>query len=52
VSTAELTEYVDAYNAFNRELNERYGWVSDCMAVGPPSVDCKDGRCVAPAPGS
>lgn len=45
VSTAKLTEYVDAYNAFNRELNEKYGWVSDCMVVGPPSVECREGRC-------
>lgn len=47
VSTEKLTEYVDAYNAFNRRLNEKYGWISDCMVVSPPQVECRDGRCQA-----
>jgi hypothetical protein len=46
VST-ELAKYVDAYNAFNRELNSRYGFISDCGLVTPPAVMCRDGRCVA-----
>lgn len=45
VSTQKLTEYVNAYNEFNRELNQKYGWVSDCSVVSPPQVGCVDGRC-------
>lgn len=41
-----LVGKVHAYNAFERVLNGRHGWCSDCMAVGPPQVGCRDGVCV------
>ncbi len=44
---ADLADLVDAYNKFNGVLNERYGWMSDCMVVMPPNIDCVEGRCVA-----
>jgi len=47
VSEAVLAERIASYNAFNRELNEKYGWVSDCMVVTPPPVECREGRCGA-----
>ena len=47
VDSLALAGMVDAYNKFNRVLNERYGWMSDCMVVMPPEIDCLEGRCVA-----
>lgn len=49
VSTEKLTKYVNAYNAYNRELNETYGWASDCGVASPPAVECRDGKCQAVA---
>ena len=47
VDTLKLAGLVDAYFKFNSVLNERHGWVSDCMVVMPPNIDCVEGRCVA-----
>lgn len=46
VDSTALADLVDDYNKFNRTLNQRYGWNSDCMVVMPPNVDCVEGRCV------
>jgi hypothetical protein len=43
---ATLTRKVDEYNRFEAEVNQRYGRVSDCMAVLPPRVGCVGGACV------
>lgn len=47
VDTLQLAGMVEAYFKFNRVLNERHGWMSDCMVVMPPNIDCVEGRCVA-----
>ncbi|MCK9997450.1 MAG: hypothetical protein KAH56_14340 [Candidatus Krumholzibacteria bacterium] len=47
VDTLQLVGLVDAYNKFNKVLNERHGWMSDCMVVMSPDIDCVEGRCVA-----
>jgi len=47
VDTLKLAGLVDAYFKFNSVLNERHGWMSDCMMVMPPNIDCVEGRCVA-----
>lgn len=44
--TAKLEAMVAKYNLFNAELNEKYGWMSDCLAVMPPEIECVDGMCV------
>jgi hypothetical protein len=46
VDTTALAGLVDDYNKFNRTLNDRYGWMSDCAVVMPPNVGCVEGRCV------
>lgn len=45
VDTLKVARLVDDYNKFNRVLNERYGWMSDCMVVSEPRVGNIDGRC-------
>ena len=45
-STA-LTEKLTAYNAFEAEMNERYGYASDCSLPNAPVLAYRDGRCVA-----
>lgn len=47
VDTLELAGLVDAYFEFNQTLNERHGWMSDCMFVMPPNIDCVEGKAVA-----
>jgi hypothetical protein len=47
VDEAELEEMVAKYNETNEALNKKHGWISDCLAVMPPEVECRDGRCVA-----
>jgi len=47
VDSLQLAGMVDAYFIFNRKLNERHGWMSDCMVVMPPNIDCVEGQCVA-----
>jgi hypothetical protein len=46
LDTVELALRVAVYNEFNRELNLRYGWMSDCSVPGPPNPGCREGRCV------
>ena len=46
VDSVALDDLVGHYNKFNKTLNARYGWMSDCMVVMPPNVDCVEGRCV------
>ena len=45
-STA-LAERLTAYNDFEAEMNERYGYASDCSVLNEPVLAYKDGRCVA-----
>ena len=45
-STA-LAERLTAYNAFEAEMNERYGYASDCSVPNEPVLAYRDGRCVA-----
>ena len=33
---------IERYNAFNAELNEKYGWASDCMFVTEPEIGAVD----------
>ena len=42
-----LTERLTAYNAFEAEMNERYGYASDCSVPNEPVLAYRDGRCVA-----
>ena len=46
VDSTALADQVDDYNKFNKTLNNRHGWSSDCAVVMPPNVDCVEGRCV------
>ena len=50
VDSTALAELVVQYNEFNLVLNDRYGWVSDCMFVSEPYLDCLDGRCIPVSP--
>lgn len=43
-STA-LAERLKAYDAFEAEMNELYGYVSDCSVPNRPVLVFKDGRC-------
>ena len=45
-STA-LTEKLTVYNAFEAEMNELYGYASDCSLPNEPVLAYRDGRCVA-----
>ena len=45
-STA-LADQLAAYDAFEAEMNERYGYVSDCSVPAIPVLAFKDGRCIA-----
>ena len=42
-----LAERLTAYNAFEAEMNERYGYASDCSVPNEPVLAYRDGRCVA-----
>ncbi len=46
VDSVALADMVTDYNRLNQVFNDRYGWMSDCMVVAPPDVDCVDGHCV------
>ena len=43
--TAELGAKVLEYNNFNRILNERYEYSSDCSIVETPRLVCISGKC-------
>lgn len=43
-STA-LTERLTAYDAFEAEMNELYGYLSDCSIPNEPALVFRDGRC-------
>ena len=43
-STA-LAERLTAYDAFEAEINELYGYVSDCSIPNIPALVYEDGRC-------
>ena len=45
-STA-LAIRLTAYDAFEAEMNERYGYVSDCSVPAMPVLTFGDGRCIA-----
>lgn len=45
-STA-LAERMTAYKAFEADMNERYGYGSDCSVPNEPVLAFRDGRCVA-----
>ena len=45
-STA-LADQLAVYDAFEAEINERYGYVSDCSVPAIPVLAFKDGRCIA-----
>ena len=43
-----LAEYVMEYNRFEDEMNKKYGYMSDCMVILPPtSLECSKGLCAA-----
>lgn len=43
-----LLEKVTAYNEMEAEYNIKWGIISDCMVISPPtSVECIDGECIA-----
>jgi hypothetical protein len=46
VDSVDLIRRVTAYNRFNKDLNHRYGWMSDCSVPIPPNLGCSDGLCV------
>lgn len=45
-STA-LAERLAAYEAFEDEMNRRYGYESDCSLPNEPVLVYRDGRCLA-----
>ena len=45
-STA-LAERLTEYNAFEAEMNKRYGYISNCSLPNLPVLAYRDGRCVA-----
>jgi len=47
VDSVALARAVADYNAFNAELNRRYGWISTCDIPPPPVLGCIDGKCTA-----
>ena len=46
VDEAELENLVARYNAFEAEVNRRYGRMSDCSVPPQPVLGCVDGTCV------
>ena len=46
IDTTVMKQMVTEYFEYNEVLNERYGWMSDCMLVERPVLDCLDGRCI------
>ncbi len=46
VDSLVLGELVSAYNDYNGELNQEYGWISDCSVPNDPQLECQNGICV------
>jgi hypothetical protein len=46
VDTVLLKEKVRKYNEYNRNLNSKYGWISDCGLAPIPIVKCIEGECI------
>ena len=46
VDSVELADRVREYNDFNRMLNRRHAWRSDCSLAPVPNVGCRNGTCV------
>jgi len=44
--TLKIEEKVNEHNEWNRVLNSRYGYISDCGIVGEPQLLCSKGKCV------
>jgi len=44
--TLKIEEKVNAYNEWNRVLNSRYGYISDCGIAEEPQLLCSNGKCV------
>lgn len=42
-----LAQQLAAYHAFEAEMNELYGYVSDCSVPAIPVLAYEDGRCIA-----
>ncbi|MCH7974144.1 MAG: hypothetical protein IH949_09710 [Bacteroidetes bacterium] len=46
VDSVLLIEKVRKYNEYNKTLNMRYGWMSDCSLAPIPVVGCSEGECI------
>ena len=44
--SAALAERLGQYNAFEADMNRRYGYSSDCSVPNEPVLGCEAGRCV------
>lgn len=48
INVEKLENMVEAYNKKEADLNKKWGTISDCMFVSPPtSVNCENNTCVA-----
>ena len=45
VDRSLLESKVNKYNEFNRVLNQRHGWMSDCSVPVRPELECREGVC-------
>ena len=46
IDSAVLAERLGHYNAFEADMNRRYGYSSDCSMPNEPVLGCEVGRCV------
>ena len=44
--TLKIKEKVEEHNEWNRVLNSRYGYISDCSIPEEPQLLCLNGKCV------
>ncbi|MEN8125564.1 MAG: hypothetical protein ABFR32_10580 [Bacteroidota bacterium] len=48
IDTVNLVTKVKEYNKMEKQYNQKWGIMSDCMVVMPPtSVACENGKCIA-----
>ena len=48
IDVSELLAKVKSYNEKEHQYNQKWGIISDCMFVMPPtSVVCENGKCIA-----